>query len=92
MASFYRQRKVDEKDLLIDEAEIEALINESGTQKDNLDLLRDPRLMAEIPEYSQVSEDPVRLYLKEIGSIALLTPDGSSGWLLAWKQPVDWIC
>ena len=36
---------------------------------EDLNILKDPRVVAEI------SEDPVRLYLKEIGNIDLLSPD-----------------
>ena len=55
---------VDEASLALEVEELEEL-----AQDDTLDLLQDPRLIAEI------SEDPVRLYLKEIGNIELLDPD-----------------
>jgi RNA polymerase primary sigma factor len=55
---------VDEVSLSLEEDELEALI-----QEEPLDLLQNPHLMAEI------GEDPVRLYLKEIGNIELLDPD-----------------
>jgi RNA polymerase primary sigma factor len=42
---------------------------EELVREDAFDLLHDPRLMVEI------GEDPVRLYLKEIGNIDLLDPD-----------------
>jgi RNA polymerase primary sigma factor len=48
----------------LDEEELETIVND-----DNLDILNDSRIMAEI------GEDPVRLYLKEIGNIDLLDPD-----------------
>lgn len=56
--------EVDEAGLSLEEEELETL-----TQEDTLDLFRDPRLAAEI------GEDPVRLYLKEIGNIDLLSQD-----------------
>jgi RNA polymerase primary sigma factor len=55
---------VDTESLSIAEEELEALVKE-----DTLNLLHDPRLL------SEVGEDPVRLYLKEIGNIDLLDPD-----------------
>ena len=42
---------------------------ENSAQEDSLDFLSDPKLVVEL------SDDPVRLYLKEIGSIELLDPD-----------------
>jgi RNA polymerase primary sigma factor len=55
---------VDEESLVLEEEAVEDL-----TKEDTLSLLQDPRLLAE------VNEDPVRLYLKEIGNIELLSPD-----------------
>jgi RNA polymerase primary sigma factor len=68
--------EVDASSLDLAEEELEAL-----ARQDALDLLRDPRLAAEI------GEDPVRLYLKEIGSIELLTPD-QEFWLAARLEAV----
>ena len=82
---FSPEEGFDEKELLIDEAEVDALITQSVTQEDSVDLLRDPRLLVEIPGYSQVSEDPVRLYLKEIGNIELLSPD-QEFWLATYVE------
>ena len=48
---------------------LEAQALESLEQEEPLDLLRDPSLIAEL------GEDPVRLYLKEIGEIELLATD-----------------
>ncbi len=62
---------IDEEGLSLEEEELESLAQE-GT----MDLLQDPRLIPEI------SEDPVRLYLKEIGNIELLAPD-QEFWLAA---------
>jgi RNA polymerase primary sigma factor len=56
--------EIDEASLSLEEEELDTL-----TQEDTLDLFRDPRLAAEI------GEDPVRLYLKEIGNIDLLSQD-----------------
>jgi RNA polymerase primary sigma factor len=42
---------------------------ENVVQEDTMDLLDDPKLVMEL------GEDPVRLYLKEIGNIELLDPD-----------------
>lgn len=56
-------------------------------EEDSLSLLQDPALAAEI------SEDPVRLYLKEIGNIELLTPD-QEYWLatqLEASRRLDWL-
>jgi RNA polymerase primary sigma factor len=55
---------IDEETITLDD-ELEAL----AQQEDTLTMLRDPRLMAEI------GEDSVKLYLKEIGNIELLSPD-----------------
>jgi hypothetical protein len=55
---------VDEVEIQLEAEELETMAKENPE-----DLLRDPRLLAEI------SEDPVRLYLKEIGNIDLLTSD-----------------
>jgi len=55
---------VDEDSLALEEEDLELL-----SKEETLELLRDPRLVGEI------NEDPVRLYLKEIGSIGLLSPD-----------------
>jgi RNA polymerase primary sigma factor len=56
--------EIDEASLSLEEEDLDTL-----TQEDTLDLFRDPRLAAEI------GEDPVRLYLKEIGNIDLLSQD-----------------
>jgi RNA polymerase primary sigma factor len=59
---------IDEPDLPEDlPLDIEDL--ETLTKEEPLDLLHDPKLLAE------VNEDPVRLYLKEIGNIDLLRLD-----------------
>jgi RNA polymerase primary sigma factor len=50
--------------LTLEDEELETL-----TSENTLDLLNDPRL------FSELSEDPVRLYLKEIGNIELLDTD-----------------
>ena len=42
---------------------------EGSTGEDTLEIMHDPKLIMEL------SEDPVRLYLKEIGGIQLLDPD-----------------
>jgi len=55
---------VDEEGLSLEEDDLESLV-----QEETIGLLQDPRLIPEI------SEDPVRLYLKEIGNIELLAPD-----------------
>jgi RNA polymerase primary sigma factor len=67
---------IDEAGLTLAEDELADLV-----RKDALDLLRDPRLAVEI------GEDPVRLYLKEIGSIELLSPD-QEFWLAARLEAV----
>ncbi len=67
---------VDEAGLSLAEDELAELV-----RQDALDLLRDPRLTAE------AGEDPVRLYLKEIGSIELLSPD-QEFWLAARIEAV----
>jgi RNA polymerase primary sigma factor len=54
----------DEEALAVQDGELEELILDEP-----IGLLNDPRLATEI------SEDPVRLYLKEIGNIDLLDPD-----------------
>jgi RNA polymerase primary sigma factor len=59
--------KVDEPD--DDALHLEAEELESLVQEEPLDLLDNPNLMLEL------SEDPVRLYLKEIGGIELLDTD-----------------
>ena len=68
-----------EDELMVDEEPEEALITQELLLEDNelaeiekeepLDLLKDPALIMEL------SEDPVRLYLKEIGEIELLDVD-----------------
>ena len=64
-----------ESSLPVDEPEEEEVLAlegedwESLTVEETLDLADDPRLVMEL------SEDPVRLYLKEIGGINLLDPD-----------------
>ena len=55
---------IDEDSLALEDEDIELLAKE-----ETLEILRDPRLISEI------NEDPVRLYLKEIGSIGLLSSD-----------------
>ena len=55
---------IDEEGLPLEDEDIDILAKDEA-----LELLRDPRLVSEI------NEDPVRLYLKEIGSIGLLSSD-----------------
>jgi RNA polymerase primary sigma factor len=55
---------IDEDSISLEDEDIELLAKE-----ETLEILRDPRLVSEI------NEDPVRLYLKEIGSIGLLSSD-----------------
>jgi RNA polymerase primary sigma factor len=63
--------EIDETNLSFAEEDLDIL-----AQDETLTLLRDPRLV------SEVSEDPVRLYLKEIGNIELLSSD-QEFWLAA---------
>ena len=61
---------------------------ENVEQQLNLDAVHDLRL------YTEISEDPVRLYLKEIGSIELLDPD-QEFWLstrLEAEHRLDLLC
>jgi RNA polymerase primary sigma factor len=67
---------IDETGLTLAEDELAEM-----ARQDALDLLRDPRLTVEI------GEDPVRLYLKEIGNIELLSPD-QEFWLAARLEAV----
>ena len=67
---------IDEAGLTLAEDDLADL-----ARQDTLDLLRDPRLATEI------GEDPVRLYLKEIGNIELLSPD-QEFWLAARLEAV----
>jgi RNA polymerase primary sigma factor len=67
---------VDETGLTLAEDELAEMV-----RQDALELLRDPRLAVEI------GEDPVRLYLKEIGNIELLSPD-QEFWLAARLEAV----
>jgi len=55
---------IDEEDISLEE-DLDVLTQ----QDENLRVIRSPKVIAEI------SEDPVRLYLKEIGNIELLSPD-----------------
>jgi RNA polymerase primary sigma factor len=55
---------IDQEILSTDEKELETI-----TGKDALEILQDPEILTEI------GEDPVRLYFKEIGSVDLLEPD-----------------
>jgi RNA polymerase primary sigma factor len=55
---------IDEKSLAREEEELSTI-----AQDDNSDLLQHPKIVAEL------GEDPVRLYLREIGSIPLLEAD-----------------
>ena len=55
---------IDEKSLEQEEEELDAI-----AQEDNSDLLTDPKIVAEL------GEDPVRLYLREIGIIPLLATE-----------------
>ncbi len=65
-------------DVVIEEPDPQVLAREAEEieQDEPLDLLKDPRLVAEL------GEDPVRLYLKEIGEIDLLETDHEF-WLAA---------
>jgi RNA polymerase primary sigma factor len=72
---------LEEEESSPDEAEIDFKPPTDGSweeivPEDNLDLLDDPKLVMEL------TEDPVRLYLKEIGTIELLDPDREF-WLAA---------
>jgi RNA polymerase primary sigma factor len=77
--------------LPVDRAEEEEEVEENGStegddwdeelQDENVDLLGDPGLALEM------GEDPVRLYLKEIGNIDLLDPDHEF-WLAARLEAV----
>ncbi len=65
---------LDEEESSPDEDEVDFKLPtdenwEEIVPEDNLDLLDDPKLVMEL------TEDPVRLYLKEIGTIELLDPD-----------------
>ncbi len=55
---------IDEDSITLEDEDIDILAKEEA-----LEILRDPRIVSEI------NEDPVRLYLKEIGSIGLLSSD-----------------
>jgi len=63
-ASILPDEEPDDEVLAMQDEDLEEIIQEDSTE-----LLKDPRLATEI------SEDPVRLYLKEIGDIDLLDPD-----------------
>ena len=71
--------EIDEKSLVQEEAELDALYAQYGIPDEGLDILQDSNLLVE------VSEDPVRLYLKEIGSIDLLTAD-QEFWLATYMD------
>ena len=70
-ADIEEESEPDEEALSREEQDLQELVKEEP-----LDLLEDPVLMKEL------SEDPVRLYLKEIGSIELLDAD-QEFWLSA---------
>lgn len=84
---------VDEDELLTgEEIDEESLLSlediENTDQSINIDAVRDLRL------YTEISEDPVRLYLKEIGNIELLDPD-QEFWLstrLEAERRLDLLC
>jgi RNA polymerase primary sigma factor len=59
-----KDEEPDDETLSLQDEELDELI-----QEEPLNLLHDPRL------FTEISEDPVRLYLKEIGNIDLLDPD-----------------
>lgn len=59
-----RDEEPDDEAFVLQDEEVDDLVTDN-----TLELLNDPRLVTEI------SEDPVRLYLKEIGNIDLLDPD-----------------
>jgi RNA polymerase primary sigma factor len=63
-SGFESEGEPDEDTILREEKDLRNLITEKPA-----DLLEDPKMAVEL------SDDPVRLYLKEIGSIDLLVPD-----------------
>ena len=63
-SGFESEGEPDEDTILREEEDLRNLITEKPA-----DLLEDPKMAVEL------SDDPVRLYLKEIGSIDLLVPD-----------------